>query len=160
MFHKILEEANAGDQMGVLVRGLKRDDVRRGMCIIKPGSTKQHEHVQAQVYIMTKDEGGMAQPVTHERKLTMFSKTWDAPVFIELAQGKEMLMPGEDGSISVKLAKPMVVEKNQTFTLRGGGGTIGTGKVTEIKAPLTAIQREYMNASRKKKDKMKAEGKI
>ncbi len=129
MFHKILEEANAGDQMGVLIRGLKRDDVRRGMVVAKPGSLKQHEHAQAQVYIMTKDEGGLAQPVTHERNLTMFSKTWDASAMIELSEGKEMIMPGEDGSITIKLNKPMVMEKNQTFTLRGGGGTIGTGKV-------------------------------
>ncbi len=132
MFHKTLEEANAGDQMGVLIRGLKRDDVRRGMVVVKPGSIKQQDHVQAQIYVMTKDEGGLAQPIVNEQQLTLFSKTWDAPALIKLASGKEMIMPGEDGSIQVQLPKPMVLEKNQHFTLRGGGSTIGTGKVSAV----------------------------
>ncbi len=129
MFHKILEEANAGDQMGLLIRGIKRDDVRRGMCVAKPGSLGQHEHLAAQVYIMTKDEGGLAQPITSERVLTVYSRTWDCPAFVELPKDKELIMPGEDGAITMKFSKPMVVEAGQTFTIRGGGGTIGTGKV-------------------------------
>jgi len=158
MFHKILEEANAGDQMGVLVRGLKRDEVRRGMCVIKPGSINQHEHVQAQIYVMSKDEGGAAVPITNERQLIVFSKTWDVPAMVELADGKELIMPGEDGSVTLKMLKPMVIEKGQTFTIRGSGSTIGTGKITEIHKPLTETEKDYLKASRKKKDKMREAG--
>jgi len=159
MFHKILEEANAGDQMGVLVRGVKRDELRRGMCAVKPGSCKQHQHLRAQIYIMTKDEGGKAEPITNERQLIAFSKTWDTPAMLEMTDsGKELIMPGEDGSVTLKLFKPMVVEKGQTFTLRGAGGTIGTGRVTDIMDPLTENQKLYLRASRKKKDKMKEAG--
>ncbi|CAM6054373.1 unnamed protein product [Sphagnum tenellum] len=129
MFHKILEEANAGDQMGILVRGLKRDDVRRGMCAVKPGTVKQYDNIKAQVYLMTKDEGGSARPISNEKNVMCFSKTWDCSTFITLEGDKDMVMPGEDCQINMKLNRPMVLEKNQIFTLRDGSGTLGTGKV-------------------------------
>merc|ERR1719221_1710563 len=84
MFHKILEEANAGDQMGLLARGLKQDDVRRGMCVVKPKSVKQCDNFRAQVYLMTPDEGGRKKPCVAEMQLMCFSKTWDCSAFINL----------------------------------------------------------------------------
>lgn len=95
MFHQILEESHAGDQLGALVRGVKRDDIRRGMVMCKPGSMKAHDNIEAQVYILSKDEGGRARPFTSFIQLQMFSKTWDCAAQVSL-EGKEMVMPGED----------------------------------------------------------------
>merc|ERR1719385_488691 len=131
MFHKILEEANAGDQMGLLARGLKKDDVRRGMCVVKPKSAKQHDSFKAQVYLMTPDEVGRKKPCMQDMQLMCFSKTWDCSAYISLV-GKEMALPGEDATMELKLIKPMVLEEGQTFTIRDNNGTIGTGKVTGI----------------------------
>lgn len=155
MFHKILEEGNAGDQMGLLVRGLKRDDVRRGMCAVKPGTTKQRNNVRAQIYLMTKDEGGRERPCTDEMTLMLFSKTWDVSSYVYM-EGKEMAMPGEDCTVHLKLKKPMVIEKNQSLTLRDGSCTIGTGKVIEILDDLSSEELEYMTLSKKRKEKFKA----
>jgi len=129
MFHKILEEANAGDQMGVLARGVKHTDVRRGMCVVKPKSIKQHDNFRAQVYLMTVDEGGRKKPCTADMQLMCFSKTWDCAGYVSLV-GKEMALPGEDATMDIKLLKPMVLEPGQSFTIRDSSGTIGTGKVT------------------------------
>ena len=95
MFHKILEQAEAGDQLGALVKGLKRDDVRRGMIMCKPGSMKQHDHVEAQAYILTPEEGGRKKPVQDYIQLQIYSKTWDCPAQIKIP-GKNLAMPGED----------------------------------------------------------------
>ena len=133
MFHKILEEANAGDQMGVLARGIKKDDVRRGMCMVKPGTVKQSDHIQAQIYLMTPEEGGRKKPCTDSQQIMCFSKTWDVASYLNMVD-KEMAMPGEDATINLKLLKPMVCEVGQQFTLRDASGTIGTGKsLVEIK---------------------------
>merc|ERR550519_1712131 len=117
MFHKILDEANAGDQMGVLARGIKKGDVRRGMCVVKPKSIKQCDHFKAQVYLMTPDEGGRKKPCLADMQLMCFSKTWDCSGYIQL-EGKEMAMPGEDCTMTLRLLKPMVVEEGQHFTIR------------------------------------------
>jgi len=95
MFHKILEEAHAGDQLGALVRGLKRDEIRRGMVMCKPGSMKAYDHVEAQVYVLSKEEGGRKKPISDFIQLQMFCKTWDVAVQCNLV-GKDMAMPGED----------------------------------------------------------------
>lgn len=95
MFHQILEEAQAGDQLGALVRGVKREDIRRGMVMAKPGTVKAEDHIEAQVYILNKEEGGRAKPFTSYFQLQMFSKTWDCAAQVTL-EGKEMVMPGED----------------------------------------------------------------
>lgn len=157
MFHKTLEEATAGDQMGILIRGLKRDDVRRGMFAAKPGSIKQHNQVMAQVYLLSKDEGGSNKPLVSESSFIIFSKTWDATVFPHI-MGKEMAMPGEDSQMLLQFKKPMALEKNQTFTIRQEGRTVGTGKFTEMKKGMTEEQINYLQSSRKKKDQMKAAG--
>lgn len=154
MFHKTLDEACAGDQMGILLRGVKKDDVRRGMAVAKPGTIKQYDHFEAQIYILTKDEGGLAQPLAAEKQVLCFSKTWDCAAFIDL-KGKEMVMPGEDCSMVLKLGKQMIVEPNQQFTIRLGTSTIGTGKVTKVLDNLTDDQKAYIKMSKKKKDKLK-----
>lgn len=95
MFHQILEEAQAGDQLGALVRGVKRDDIKRGMVMAKPGTVKSHDNIEAQVYILTKEEGGKAKPFTTYMQLQMFSRTWDCAAQV-VVPDKEMIMPGED----------------------------------------------------------------
>jgi len=155
MFHKILEEANAGDQMGVLVRGIKKDDARRGMCIVKPGSIKQCDHFQAQVYLMTAEEGGRKKPCTANMQLMCFSKTWDSSAFVDMV-GKDMAMPGEDATFNLRLVKPMVLEEGQHFTIRDSSGTIGTGKVTKINPNMTNEEKEMMMLSKEKRAKLLA----
>ncbi|XP_028557845.2 elongation factor Tu, mitochondrial [Podarcis muralis] len=131
MFHKQLERAEAGDNLGALVRGLKREDIRRGMVMCKPGSIKPHQKVEAQVYILSKEEGGRHKPFVSNYTPVMFSLTWDMACRVELPASKEMVMPGEDTSIILTLRQPMVLEEGQRFTLRDGHKTIGTGVVTK-----------------------------
>lgn len=132
MFHKSLDRAEAGDNLGALVRGLKREDVRRGLVMCKPGSISPHQKVQAQVYILSQEEGGRHKPFVSNFLPVMFSLTWDMACRITLPEGKEMVMPGEDSSLTMTLRQPMVLEKGQHFTLRDGSKTIGTGIVTDI----------------------------
>jgi len=148
MFHKILEESQAGDQLGALIRGTKRDDVRRGMFLVKPGTMKMRDHLKAQVYILTKDEGGRGRPFTSLFQLQLFSKTWDcaAQVYID---GKEMVMPGEDTQLSLKLFKPMAVEKGQKFTLRDGVVTVGFGVVADYLPNLSEDDRALLMEGKK-----------
>uniref|UniRef100_A0A671VQ45 Elongation factor Tu n=1 Tax=Sparus aurata TaxID=8175 RepID=A0A671VQ45_SPAAU len=142
MFHKSLDRAEAGDNLGALVRGLKREDVRRGMVMCKPGSIKPHLKVQAQVYVLSKEEGGRHKPFVSNFMPVMFSLTWDMACRITLPADKEMVMPGEDTSLTLTLRQPMVLEKGQRFTLRDGNKTIGTGLVTDI---LTATDDDKAN---------------
>lgn len=97
MFHQILEEAHAGDQLGALVRGLKRDEIRRGMIMCKPGSMKAHDHIEAQVYVLTKEEGGRKKPIASMIQLQMFCRTWDVAAQCSII-GKDLAMPGEDST--------------------------------------------------------------
>merc|ERR1719369_1449571 len=152
MFHKILEEANAGDQMGLLARGIKQEDVKRGMCVVKPRSIKQCDHFKAQVYLMTPDEGGRKKPCTANMQLICFSKTWDCAAYVYL-EGKDMAMPGEDATMSMKLLKPMVVEDGQHFTIRDSRGTIGTGIVTEIHPNMTEEDKLLLLMNKDKREK-------
>merc|ERR1712051_463804 len=155
MFHKILEEANAGDQMGLLARGIKTADVTRGMCVVKPKSVKACDQFVAQVYLMTPEEGGRKKPCTKDMQLVCFSKTWDCAAFVAL-EGKEMAMPGEDATMHLRLLKPMVLEAGQHFTIRDHGGTIGTGKVTDIRDNLTDEERMLMQMNKEKRAKFLA----
>lgn len=131
MFHQNLDRAEAGDNLGALVRGLKREDVRRGMVLCKPGSIQPHSTVEAQVYILSKEEGGRHKPFVTNFMPVMFSLTWDMACRVELPEGKELVMPGEDTSLRLTLRQPMVLERGQRFTLRDGNKTIGTGLVTQ-----------------------------
>ncbi|XP_071848601.1 elongation factor Tu-like [Apostichopus japonicus] len=137
MFHKMLDEGQAGDQLGALLRNVKRDDTRRGMVMCKPGTLDLHNHVEAQVYILAKDEGGRHKPFTSNFSPQMYSYTWDMAAKIELIGGKEMVMPGEDATLNLQLLKPMVCEKGQRFTLRDGKLTLGTGVITKILPDVT-----------------------
>ncbi|KAM4697699.1 elongation factor Tu, mitochondrial [Rhinophrynus dorsalis] len=132
MFHQNLDRAEAGDNLGALVRGLKREDVRRGMVMCKPGCIRPHQKIQAQVYILSKEEGGRHKPFVSNFLPVMFSLTWDMSCRVTLPSNKEMVMPGEDSALTLTLRQPMVLEIGQRFTLRDGNKTIGTGLVTEI----------------------------
>nr|XP_034343912.1 elongation factor Tu, mitochondrial isoform X2 [Arvicanthis niloticus] len=134
MFHKSLERAEAGDNLGALVRGLKREDLRRGLVMVKPGSIQPHQKVEAQVYILSKEEGGRHKPFVSHFMPVMFSLTWDMACRVILPPGKELAMPGEDLKLTLILRQPMILEKGQRFTLRDGNKTIGTGLVTDVPA--------------------------
>lgn len=151
MFHQILEEAQAGDQVGALVRGVKREDIKRGMVLCKPGTVKGHDHVEAQVYILSKEEGGRPKPFTSYFQMQMFSRTWDCAAQVTIPN-KEMVMPGEDAKLMLKLIRPMVIEKGQRFTLRDGNLTLGTGVVTNILKPLTEVERQGLTAGKKARE--------
>nr|XP_002731781.1 PREDICTED: elongation factor Tu, mitochondrial-like [Saccoglossus kowalevskii] len=131
-FHKTLGTGEAGDQLGALCRGLKRDEIKRGMVLCKPGSLKAHQEIEAQVYFLSKEEGGRHKPLTTNYTPVMFSYTWDTSARISLPEDKEMVMPGEDIKVNMSLLKPMVTEIGQRFTLRDGKITIGTGVITSI----------------------------
>jgi len=128
-FHKTLDQGAAGDQMGVLLKGLKRDDVRRGMFACKPGSRSQHDQFTAQFYIMKKEEGGTDVPVVSNKQMLVYSGTWDAAAFFELeGAGKNMAMPGEDVRATLRLVKPQVLSEGQQLTIRSEGNTVGSGR--------------------------------
>ncbi|XP_063702630.1 elongation factor Tu [Culicoides brevitarsis] len=152
MFHKILEESQAGDQLGALVRGVKRDDIKRGMVMCKPGTVKAADNLEAQIYMLTKEEGGRSKPVTNYHQLQMFSRTWDCATQVQL-DGKEMIMPGEDSKINLKLIRPMVVEQGVRFTLRDGNVTLGTGVVTNILPGLSEKERSLLTEGKKAREK-------
>ncbi|PSN52775.1 Elongation factor Tu [Blattella germanica] len=156
MFHQILEEAQAGDQLGALVRGVKREEIRRGMVMCKPGSIKAHDHVEAQVYILSKEEGGRQKPFTSYIQLQMFSRTWDVAAQV-IIPDKEMVMPGEDTKLVLKIIRPMVLEQGQRFTLRDGNLTLGTGVVTKVLPGLS--ERERLSLTEGKKARIALEQK-
>lgn len=131
MFHQLLERAEAGDQMGALLRGMKREDLRRGLVIGKPGSLSMHNKIEAQLYLLSKDEGGRPKPILNYFQAQMFCKTWDVPVHFEIPD-KDMIMPGEDAKVLFTMNKRMVLEQGQRFTIRSGGGTLGYGVVTKL----------------------------
>jgi len=150
MFHQLLDRAEAGDQLGALIRGVKREQVKRGMVITKPGTMKMFNHFTAQVYFLTKEEGGRAKPFTKFFEANMFCKTWSAPTMIEVPGDRDMIMPGEDAKIEFKLKKMMVIEKGMRFTMRDGNCTLGFGVVTDT---LDAVNIEKIEEERKKERK-------
>uniref|UniRef100_A0A1B6F459 Elongation factor Tu n=1 Tax=Cuerna arida TaxID=1464854 RepID=A0A1B6F459_9HEMI len=157
MFHQILEEAQAGDQLGALVRGLKRDEVKRGMMMAKPGTLKAQDHCETQVYMLTKEEGGRPRPITPLSIVHMYSKTWDSSVKVHLFD-KEMVMPGEDAKLELRLQRQVVMEQGQRFTLRDGHCTIGTGVITKVLPLLTEQQKSELLESKKNREKRLAAG--
>ncbi|CAG0906442.1 unnamed protein product, partial [Cyprideis torosa] len=152
VFHQTLDESLAGDQLGVLLRGIKREDVRRGMMLVKPGSAKMHDHIESQVYILTKEEGGSGLPFTTWTQVVCFCNTWDQAAFVD-TKDKELVMPGKDSCIILKLFKPMVLEQGTCFIIRNSGITVGTGVVTKPLKNLTVTEKEIMFESRKKREK-------
>ncbi|XP_064460167.1 elongation factor Tu, mitochondrial-like [Ornithodoros turicata] len=151
-FHKTLEDAQAGDQLGALIRGIKRDELRRGMMLAKPGTMTQYDHFEAQIYVLKKEEGGREKPILKNYQPQMYYKTWDCNTRITVLD-KDMIMPGEDAKLNVKLIKPMVLEQGQRFTIRDGSKTAGTGVITKVLQNLTVEERMDLGKSAKKKEK-------
>jgi len=137
MFHKILDQAEAGDQLGILLRGIKREDVRRGMSLVKPGTGKLYNRFEAKVYLMTKDEGGRTKPLTPTYQPQLYSKTWDIAARLKLPQGKDLVMPGEDAQLTFITNKRMMLEKGQRFQIRDSKTTIGNGVIINLLPDLS-----------------------
>ncbi|MFG1500255.1 elongation factor Tu [Halobacteriovorax sp. XZX-3] len=132
MFRKLLDEGRAGDNVGLLLRGVKREEVERGQCLIKPGSVKPHAKFNCEVYILSKDEGGRHTPIFKGYRPQFYFRTTDVTGDITLADGVEMVMPGDNTSFAVELITPIAMEKGLKFAIREGGRTIGAGTVSEI----------------------------
>jgi len=132
MFRKLLDEGQAGENVGVLLRGTKREDVERGMVLVKPGSTTPHTEFEAQVYILSKDEGGRHTPFFNNYRPQFYFRTTDVTGVVELPGGTEMVMPGDNTSMKVELIQPIAMEEGLRFAIREGGRTVGAGRVTKI----------------------------
>jgi elongation factor Tu len=132
MFRKLLDEGRAGDNVGLLLRGTKREDVERGQCMIKPGTVKPHAKFRCEVYILTKEEGGRHTPIFKGYRPQFYFRTTDVTGSITLNEGTEMIMPGDNTSFAVELIAPVAMEKGLRFAIREGGRTIGAGTVSDI----------------------------
>jgi elongation factor Tu len=132
MFRKLLDEGQAGDNAGILLRGTKREEVERGQCLIKPGTVKPHKKFRCEVYILTKDEGGRHTPIFKGYRPQFYFRTTDVTGAITLNDGVEMIMPGDNTSFGVELIAPVAMEKGLRFAIREGGRTIGAGTVSDI----------------------------
>ncbi|HET9901602.1 MAG TPA: elongation factor Tu, partial [Actinomycetes bacterium] len=132
MFRKILDEGRAGENVGLLLRGTKREDVERGMVVIKPGTTTPHTEFEAQVYILSKDEGGRHTPFFNNYRPQFYFRTTDVTGVVTLPEGTEMVMPGDTTQMSVQLIQPIAMEDGLRFAIREGGRTVGAGRVTKI----------------------------
>jgi elongation factor Tu len=134
MFRKLLDEARAGDNVGLLLRGTKKDDVERGMVIAKPGSIKPHTKFKAEIYVLSKDEGGRHTPFFSNYRPQFYFRTTDVTGSVKLPEGVEMVMPGDNVSVEVELITPVAMEKSMRFAIREGGKTVGAGRIAEIVA--------------------------
>jgi elongation factor Tu len=132
MFRKLLDEGQAGENVGLLLRGTKREDVERGMVVIKPGTTTPHTNFEAQVYILSKLEGGRHTPFFNNYRPQFYFRTTDVTGVVTLPDGKEMVMPGDDTQMSVELIQPIAMDEGLRFAIREGGRTVGAGRVTKI----------------------------
>ena len=132
MFRKLLDEGRAGDNVGLLLRGVKREEIERGQCLVKPGSVNPHKKFNCEVYILSKDEGGRHTPIFKGYRPQFYFRTTDVTGDITLADGVEMVMPGDNTSFAVELITPIAMEKGLKFAIREGGRTIGAGTVSEI----------------------------
>jgi elongation factor Tu len=132
MFRKLLDSANAGDNVGVLLRGTKKEEVERGMVLAKPASITPHTHYKAEVYVLSKEEGGRHTPFFTNYRPQFYFRTTDVTGTVTLPSGVEMVMPGDNVSVEVKVIAPVAMERGQRFAIREGGRTIGAGRVTEV----------------------------
>jgi len=132
MFRKILDEGEAGDNAGLLLRGIEKKDIRRGMVICKPGSITPHTDFKCEVYVLSKEEGGRHTPFFNKYRPQFYFRTTDVTGEVELSAGTEMVMPGDNTPLTVKLIQPIAMEKGLKFAIREGGRTVGAGQVTEI----------------------------
>jgi elongation factor Tu len=132
MFRKLLDRGEAGDNAGILLRGIEKTDIRRGMVICKPGSVKPHANFKAEIYVLTKEEGGRHTPFFNKYRPQFYFRTTDVTGEVKLPENTEMVMPGDNITITVELLAPIAMEKGLRFAIREGGRTIGAGQVTEI----------------------------
>ena len=132
MFRKILDEGEAGDNVGLLLRGIDKDEIRRGMVICHPGQVKPHDHFKAQVYILKKEEGGRHTPFHNKYRPQFYIRTLDVTGEITLPEGVEMVMPGDNVEIDVKLITPVACDQGLRFAIREGGRTVGSGQITSV----------------------------
>src|SRR4029078_7033532 len=131
-FRKLLDEAQAGENVGLLLRGTKREDVERGQVVCKPGSLTPHTDVEANVYILSKDEGGRHTPFYNNYRPQFYFRTTDVTGVVHLPEGTEMVMPGANTEMAVELIQPIAMEEGLRFAIREGGRTVGAGRVTKI----------------------------
>jgi len=132
MFRKLLDEVRPGDNAGILLRGIKKEDVERGMVLAKPGSIKPHTNFRAEVYVLTKDEGGRHTPFFNNYRPQFYFRTSDVTGSVTLPEGVEMVVPGDNVNVEIKLMAPVAMEKGLRFAIREGGRTIGAGRVTDV----------------------------
>ena len=132
MFRKLLDEAQAGDNIGILLRGVTRDDIERGQVVVKPGSIKCHTKFTAQVYVLTKDEGGRHTPFFNNYRPQFYFRTTDVTGVINLPAGTEMCMPGDNVEMTIELIHPIAMEQGLSFAIREGGRTVGSGRVATV----------------------------
>ena len=132
MFRKLLDKASAGDNVGVLLRGTKKEDVERGMVLAKPGSIKAYTKFKAEVYVLSKEEGGRHTPFFNKYRPQFYFRTSDVTGSVTLPEGVEMVMPGDNVSVDIELGAPVAMEKGLRFAIREGGRTIGAGRVSDI----------------------------
>jgi elongation factor Tu len=132
MFRKILDRGEAGDNVGLLLRGIEKSQIKRGMVIAKPGSVKPHIEFKAEIYVLKKEEGGRHTPFHNRYRPQFYFRTTDVTGEIHLTDGREMVMPGDNVTITVKLIVPVAMDKGLRFAIREGGRTVGAGQVTEI----------------------------
>ncbi|GGF96912.1 elongation factor Tu [Rhodococcoides trifolii] len=132
MFRKLLDSGQAGDNVGLLVRGIKREDVERGQVVVKPGTTTPHTEFEGQAYILSKDEGGRHTPFFNNYRPQFYFRTTDVTGVVTLPEGTEMVMPGDNTEMSVVLIQPVAMDEGLRFAIREGGRTVGAGRVTKI----------------------------
>ncbi|MFL6182236.1 MAG: elongation factor Tu [Actinomycetes bacterium] len=132
MFRKLLDEGQAGENVGLLIRGIKREDVERGQVVIKPGTTTPHTNFEANVYILSKDEGGRHTPFFNNYRPQFYFRTTDVTGVVTLPEGTEMVMPGDNTEMAVELIQPVAMDEGLRFAIREGGRTVGAGRVTKI----------------------------
>ena len=132
MFRKILDRGEAGDNVGLLLRGIEKEQIKRGMVVCKPGSVNPHHEFKCEVYVLSKEEGGRHTPFFNEYRPQFYFRTTDVTGTITLPTGTEMVMPGDNVTLDVKLIYPIAMEKGLRFAIREGGRTVGAGQVTEI----------------------------
>jgi elongation factor Tu len=132
MFRKLLDEGRAGENVGLLLRGVKREDVERGQVVVKPGSITPHTKFECEVYVLSKEEGGRHTPFFNNYRPQFYFRTTDVTGVVTLPSGTEMVMPGDNTSMSVQLIQPIAMEEGLQFAIREGGRTVGAGQVTKI----------------------------
>src|SRR6202043_1757131 len=132
MFRKILDQGQAGDNVGCLLRGTKREEIERGQVLAKPGSITPHTHFKAEVYVLSKDEGGRHTPFFNNYRPQFYFRTTDVTGAIKLPEGQEMVMPGDNTNMEIEMIQPVAMDQGLRFAIREGGRTVGAGVVTEV----------------------------